>query len=189
MSKKQVEKTEATSPTLREKFTFKVWWHEGMKSPVKFFSGMTLIVVALVAGIYLPKHISYTVTKSLDHRLFYLHDSWESIAQGEYIMFDHTTPWTEKNPNAPTLLIKQIGCAPGSNLSISEEREFFCDGVLLGKALSHDSAGKEVEQFDFNGIIPANKYFVKGQHERSYDSKYYGFIDGADVVKKVTPLI
>ncbi|EAL3751808.1 S26 family signal peptidase, partial [Campylobacter coli] len=37
------------------------------------------------------------------------------------------------------------------------------------------------EQFIFNGVIPKDKFFVMGTHPRSFDSRYWGFVDRKDI--------
>ena len=171
------------------KFSFKRWWDTGMQRPVKFFASLTMLCTAIVFGIWLPGHISVTLTKSLKHRIFFLQDSWNTIEQGDYVMFRHLTPWTDKNPTAPTLIIKIVGCAPGQHLSVNASKEYFCNGQPLGTAIDQDSLGNKLPQFHFNGVIPPGKLFVIGQHKRSYDSKYYGFIDADKITRKAIPLI
>ncbi|WP_325099558.1 S26 family signal peptidase [Campylobacter sp. TTU-622] len=55
--------------------------------------------------------------------------------------------------------------------------KYYCDNVFLGIAQKTDKDGNKVEQFIFNGVIPKDKFFVMGTHPRSFDSRYWGFVD------------
>jgi signal peptidase I len=193
---------------MSEKITFKSWWDEGMKQPKRFFTGLSLVFLAIFAGFYIPAHLSTPVTKSLDQKLFFLQDYWLKIEANDFVMFKHHSPWEEQlskdlaeqkhipiqakiekhDPLVPDVFIKQVTCAPGQRLSIKDSLEFFCDDRFLGKALTQDSKGSKLEVFSFSGTIPEGKYFVSGKHERSYDSKYYGFIDDSEILKKALPI-
>lgn len=50
--------------------------------------------------------------------------------------------------------------------------------VLLKKQIRMEI---KVEQFIFNGVIPKDKFFVMGTHPRSFDSRYWGFVDRKDI--------
>jgi type IV secretory pathway protease TraF len=58
----------------------------------------------------------------------------------------------------------------------------------LGQALAADSQGRPLPQFSFNGPVPVGKLFMVGTHPRSYDSKYYGFIDAHAILYQALPL-
>lgn len=83
--------------------------------------------------------------------------------------------------------LKMIGCREGDLLQVVGPN-FYCNNDLIGVARKYDSNMNIVEQFIFNGIIPKDKYFVIGTHELSYDSKYFGFIDKTQILRKETPL-
>jgi len=77
--------------------------------------------------------------------------------------------------------IKKIACKEGDLLEV-KNKQYFCNGVFLISALSKDSKGRKIDNFKFNGIIPENKYFVLGTHLKSYDSRYWGFVDRKDII-------
>lgn len=51
----------------------------------------------------------------------------------------------------------------------------------MGIAQKTDKDGNKVEQFIFNGVIPKDNFFVMGTHPRSFDSRYWGFVDRKDI--------
>lgn len=89
-----------------------------------------------------------------------------------YFLLPKDTPYFSRFSN----FAKYVRCESGDTLSV-KDLEYFCNDKLIGVAKTKDKNGKEVEPFVFNGIIPQGKYFVMGTHERSYDSRYWGFVD------------
>jgi len=85
-------------------------------------------------------------------------------------------------------IIKIVGCAPGETLIRNDQDEFFCNGVLLGKAIQKDSNGRVLPRFYYDGTVPADSYFMVGDNPRSFDSKYFGFINAEQILFKALPL-
>lgn len=141
-----------------------------------------LLATALATGLWLPGRISVTSTPSLGYRVFFLTRARPPFVQGDYLLFrkhlDHATS---------DLLMKMVGCGPGEQLTVTGS-EYFCDKRFLGRALELDSKRKQLQQFIFNGVIPADRLFMIGRHERSYDSRYFGFIHAESVLNKAYPL-
>ena len=85
-------------------------------------------------------------------------------------------------------LIKKVGCAPGEELTRDDQRQFFCQGILIGQALEADSLKRPLPQFQFSGIVPEKNFFMIGTNPRSYDSRYFGFVDADKILHKALPL-
>ena len=85
-------------------------------------------------------------------------------------------------------LIKKVGCAPGETLTRDVQGQFFCQGVFVGKALEADSLKRSLPQFQYSGIVPEKNFFMIGTNPRSYDSKYFGFVDAGKILHKALPL-
>lgn len=150
-----------------------------------------LFLAALLTGFWLPSRFTVSISPSLDHRIFFLvpFDIAET-KDGDYLVFDRkpsafVRPGTHNDNH---LYIKQVGCCPGEHLSRDRSNRFFCQTQLLGKALSQDSKGKQLPQFNFNGVVPENSFFMVGSHPRSFDSRYYGFIHAKEIKHKAIPL-
>lgn len=71
---------------------------------------------------------------------------------------------------------KYIRCKEGEVLTI-KNLDYFCEGKFIGSAKTKDKDGRDIKTFVFNGVIPKDKFFVMGTHERSFDSRYWGFVD------------
>lgn len=142
---------------------------------------------ALFIGLYLPSRIIITLTDSVKHRIFWLADvTPEGINKGDYLLFDHDHPWKDKYRGV-TKIVKEVGCVGGDILTRTGT-EYFCNGVSMGKLISTDSAGHQLLQFSFHGVVPAGKFFMRGHDVKSYDSKYFGFITHECVIAKAIPL-
>ena len=145
----------------------------------------------LLVGLWLPQRISVSTSPSLNHRIFFLSrvSEGEKVVFGEYLVFrHHDVVQREKGLNKDNdRFIKMVGCRPGDNLHTAAEG-FYCDGIFLGKTLSKDGKGNTLPQFLYSGVVPPNKFFMIGHHIRSYDSRYFGFIDARDILYKAVPL-
>jgi type IV secretory pathway protease TraF len=141
------------------------------------------MAIALAVGLWLPAHISVTLTPSLGHRIFFLTEP-ESLnfKEGDYLLFHKQLDQAKTDQ-----LLKQVGCAPGQLLRV-ENSEYYCGEKYLGHALANDSKGKPLPRFIYNGPVPAGSLFMVGTHPRSYDSKYFGFIHADSVLKKAYPI-
>ena len=51
-----------------------------------------------------------------------------------------------------------------------------------------DSKGNDLPIFKYQGLIPEQQYFMIGTNPRSYDSKYYGFINYGVFIAKAYPI-
>lgn len=145
----------------------------------------------LLVGLWLPQRISVSTSPSLQHRVFFLSPvpATDRIKTGDYLVFRHQgvsqreTGLNKENDR----FIKMVGCNPGDTLT-TFAGSFSCQGVILGTALTKDGKGNILPRFSFNGAVPPNKYFMIGEHSRSYDSRYFGFIDTSDILYKAVPL-
>ena len=144
----------------------------------------------ILAGSWLPGRITVATSGSLDHRVFFLLPAPAKVELGDYLVFSHRgLSQVQQGLRADhDQMIKRVGCLPGEQLIMDAANQFFCNGRLLGQALEADSNGRPLPRFSFNGTVPADKLFMVGTHPRSYDSKYYGFIDVHKISHQALPL-
>lgn len=149
-------------------------------------AGLTL--AGMAATCWLVSHLMLAQTESLSQRFFFVRDArpGEVFHRRTYVTFPLSHPYFEKGKKA--FLTKVVRCEPGERLDVTERREFFCDGEFLGTAFERDSKGVILPRFRHAGVIPLGKLFVMGQHERSFDGRYFGLIDAREVVKVAYPL-
>ena len=154
----------------------------------------TLVLIGLtflLLGLWLPQRMSVSISPSLNHRIFFLSPLSDTnrIKTGDYLVFRRKDLLhREKGLNKENdQFIKMVGCRPGEQLT-TFAGSFSCQGVFLGMALTKDGKGNTLPQFSFCGAVPPDKFFMIGQHPRSYDSRYFGFIDAHDLLHKALPL-
>ncbi len=144
---------------------------------------LLLAIVLIVPIVYekLPVRIDITQQSSLPQKVWITYSNLD--IEAEYMLFK---PSKNKYIKDRTLYLKKIACKEGDYLVV-KDREFFCNGVYLGTASEFDGNKNKVDMFIFNGEIPKNKFFVVGTHTLSHDSKYFGFVDISQVVRKAKP--
>jgi len=149
-----------------------------------------VILAALLVGAWLPARIIVSTSQSLKHRVFFLVPvHTKKIKSGDYMVFRHKdTDFVNKGLNKKNdRLIKKVGCCPGQVLTRDIDL-FSCNKKELGKALAMDSQGRTLPQFEFNGPVPDDNFFMIGSNPRSFDSRYFGFIHADDILYKALPL-
>ena len=152
-----------------------------------------VMLAALLVGLWLPARIIISTSPSLTHRIFFLVPAErEKIYSGDYLVFkakEGEISFIRQGLNEKNdMLIKRVGCAPGELLTRNKNRAWLCERKNLGISLETDSQGRTLPQFQFAGIVPQDNYFMVGDDPRSFDSRYFGFIHGDDVLYQALPL-
>jgi type IV secretory pathway protease TraF len=144
----------------------------------------------ILVGAWSPGRISVATSGSLDYRVFFLLPAPAKVELGDYLVFRRRDlSQVQQGLRADhDQMIKKVGCLPGEQLTTDETHRFTCNGRLVGQALEADSKGRPLSRFSFTGPVPAGKLFMVGTHPRSYDSKYYGFIDVHEISHQALPL-
>jgi len=152
-----------------------------------------VMLAALLVGLWLPERIIVSTSPSLIHRVFFLVPlNRDKITGGDYLVFkakEGETSFIRQGLNEKNdVLIKRVGCAPGELLTRNKNRAWLCERENLGVPLETDSRGRTLPHFQFAGIVPEDSYFMVGDDPRSFDSRYFGFIHGDDVLYQALPL-
>ena len=147
-----------------------------------------LCVCAVLTGAYFSGiRISFNVSGSLPFRVFL------TVRNGEISCGPESIGLFRLNVHNPywdygAVFAKRfVGC-PGDTLR-TEGAKFYLKGKRIAVASGHDSKGVEVESFQFDGVIPVDSYFVLGDGEKSYDSRYWGFVKRSWIVGRGFPLL
>ena len=162
------------------------WWRVNRRE-----QAVAIVFLAFILmGAWLPGRMTVATSGSLDHRVFFLLPVPAKVELGDYLVFHHQgLSQVQQGLRADhDQMIKKVGCLPGEQLTMNAANHFFCNGRPLGQALEADSKGRLLPHFSFNGPVPADKLFMVGTHPRSYDSKYYGFIDVHEISHQALPL-
>jgi len=148
-----------------------------------------VILAALLVGAWLPARIIVSTSSSLQHRVFFLVPA-NRIRVGDYLVFRHRDMDFVKQGLSKDndRLIKKVGCGPGQILTSDADRLFSCNKRRVGLALNKDSQGRPLPQFEFNGPVPDDNFFMIGSNPRSFDSRYFGFVHADDILYKALPL-
>jgi len=159
---------------------------ENQKRIIKIakFIGIGLIIVTIgtIAIKQFSKHYSFggVATKSINKDFLFYTKDWEGkIKNNSIIIFylPKNTFYYKKG----TIFTKYIRCIEGDTLN-TKGLNYYCNGKFIGKARTHDSKGRSIKNFVFNGVIPKGKYFAMGTHPKSYDSRYWGFVSKRDII-------
>jgi len=141
-----------------------------------FLIGVVALSLYVVQG-----KIVLVTSDSIPHRLLV---KTEGVPQkGEYALFQVSHTLT--NDESVTLT-KKLACYAGDVLQV-ENRDYYCEGHFLGRAKVETREGAPLVQFVHNGRIPDGKAFAFGDHQDSFDSRYWGLIELA-AAKRVVPL-
>lgn len=165
-----------------------------------------------VLGVILPSKFTVSLTKSLDHRIYYISrlPSPSEMKNGDYGVFFIRSKYFKNGE--PIRLIKQIACDEG-NMLVELNRHYYCvtdpkghsveelkkaitegrvvDGIVpyyIGRAKEFSLKGDPLEKFDYSGVIPKGRCFMAGHHKDSFDSRYWGFLDKREFKAKAYPV-
>lgn len=157
----------------------------------KFQKALVVFAVFLVFTYpYWPLKIVAARDVSLPYNVFFYRAGTSDLKVGDYVEF---IPPVENKYTEGKILVKMVACGPGDRLTVRPSTrggvyDYFCNGSYLCTSLARSVAGEPVRSFVYNGVIPHNKYFVMGTHPRSYDSRYFGFVDKNLIKAEVYPL-
>jgi conjugal transfer pilin signal peptidase TrbI len=131
-----------------------------------------------------PVKVVYTMDVSLPYKWWLWSEIFFKIQKGDYVEF---VPPVENEYTKGKILVKRVVCMPKETLR-AVGLDYYCGGEYLGRARTQDSKGRAVAVFKHEGEIPNGCYFVMGFVEKSYDSRYFGFVCGRHIRAKLFPL-
>lgn len=102
--------------------------------------------------------------------------------KGDFVTLEVSHPIIGAQPKA---LTKRLVCDAGDWLQLKEDA-FYCNGERLGGFITRTWDDRPLQPFAFDGRIPEGKAFVMGTHPRSFDSRYFGLVDKARLIRLKT---
>jgi len=141
-------------------------------------------VILAIAGVValIEPRLSIPLMQSVKYHAFLLDEG--APTKGDYVNFEVRNRVIDLDK--AVTLTKRVACVAGERLEFRDE-EHFCDGRPLGRVFLRTGKGIPLHAFAWNGPVPENKVFLSGDHPRSFDSRYFGFVEIASL-QKLTPL-
>lgn len=143
-----------------------------------------LLGICAVVSLFTFVHFGgvLAMTPSIKYRL--LHEAPGEPHKGDYAYVEIFNPIIDAQ--RPVKLTKRVACTAGEQLTFRGGWHF-CGEQALGRVLAQTKQGQSLAPFLWNGPIPPGMVFLAGDHERSFDSRYFGFVR-ADALKRLEPL-
>lgn len=85
------------------------------------------------------------------------------------------------------MIAKEVAGLPGDHIVVKNDRAYV-NGAFVGQLILNAKLGRGPGGFDRDQIVPPGKVFLLGTLPRSYDSRYWGFLDQSRLIGAVTPL-
>jgi len=162
-----------------------------------FFAGVRARWWVFLLAFIIPTLITwgfasrYKIGINLDHSLtcrLFIVEKGVMPVKGECIAFrcKDLRPYFQEG----IMFIKRLVGIPGDRIEVSPDgKSFYLNGKFVARAKDTDKQGNPVApaRFEDKTLCPTC-YFVLGDHPRSYDSRYWGYMWKDQIVGKATCL-
>lgn len=158
---------------MKQKKKRKIWYILG----VFFF-------LVFILKLSIKQHIVLNITPSIPLGIYILtdYDHQKELAKGTVVLFDPPRLAT-KNRIYYNPLLKKVAATSSDNVEIRNSR-LFINGKYQGAIQKTDSMGNRINMLrEGIYIISPGEYFVLGDHENSYDSRYYGSLTKKEILQ------
>jgi conjugal transfer pilin signal peptidase TrbI len=149
---------------------------------MKLKARVSIIIISIFIFItmyLLGYKILISKTKSLPYTVILLTPA-KKYDTGTMVTFKYTFK-NYFNYSQGTNFTKIIGCSQGETIERKNDN-FYCNNHFLGTAIRKDGTGKIIESVYLNEVIPKGKFFMIGTNPKSYDSKYFGYVDEKEIL-------
>lgn len=109
------------------------------------------------------------------------------LKRGDYVAFVPTNGLMGEHFEGKTVGKMVVGL-PGDKLVVRNNIAYIGDR-LIGELVLAEKLGKKPGDFDRVETVPPGKILVVGTEPRSYDGRYWGFLDQKLIIGKVGPII
>ena len=165
----------------------------GISILIIFFSWLIVFIPVKILG------LTYVSSDSINPT-FLIDDAGE-LQKDKYITFN-VLPYVEHLPDIDNnklskltvnadkqlLVSKRIACIPGDTITtrhLATEKRWYCNNSHIATRLMHQHTEQLIAS---ELVIPADKVFVLGDQEDSFDSRYFNLIDLTQPFKLQIPL-
>ena len=143
-------------------------------------------LLAILSAALFHAHFCFglNASRSVPHQFFLIHKG-ELPKRGQYVAFR----WTGGGPYpAGVTFVKIIAGIAGDTVTCTD-RDFFVNGVHVGKAKATSRQGVPLE-LGPTGVLPAGRYYVRAPHPDSLDSRYQltGWISDTQIIGRAYAL-
>jgi conjugal transfer pilin signal peptidase TrbI len=143
---------------------------------------MVMSTVAAVTALLHARPLVFPMTESVKYHVLVKVSG--KPAKGEYV---NVALYHESiDRDQAVRLTKRVACVAGEVLKAGRGAHW-CNGEFLGVVLQRDTRGVPLPQFTWNGPVPPDKVFLSGDHIRSFDSRYFGFVNAA-ALERLRPI-
>lgn len=143
---------------------------------------IVLVVVAAVTALLQAVPLVFPMTDSVKYHVLVRVPG--EAHKGDYV---NIALYHESIDKAQAVkLTKRVACVAGEVLKY-ERGTHWCNEQYLGTVLKRDTQGVPLPEFAWNGPVPEGKVFLTGDHVRSFDSRYFGFVN-ASALERLLPL-
>lgn len=141
---------------------------------------MTILTVGLLPCLgYIDKWIYLNKTVSMPQGL-YIKVRKNNFSMGDIIVF--------KLKNKQTLLLKHIAGMSGDTFCLDFEKVLWVNNLPLAKQ-NIQKYYTEKPQQEWCNTLNSDEFLVLGEHQNSYDSRYFGPIKTTDIITQVEPFL
>jgi len=146
-----------------------------------------IFLLSFYGGILIFKkyyQIGINESNSINGTAFLINKNNIDIFDKEYLVFLYDAR-NYHNYKRGKKFIKKVVCKPGDKLSFKNMHHYynyFCNDKFIAKAYKRDSKNKLLQHNTFIGKIPKDNYFVVGSHDKSFDSRYWGFVNKNQII-------
>ncbi|KZL22683.1 S26 family signal peptidase [Pseudovibrio sp. Ad37] len=125
--------------------------------------------------------------KCLPNYSVYLLDTWDtSRERGGLYFFD--ARGFEPIFQDGTRLVKILSALPGDHVQVSHDGVFVNSSNLAKGLALADKLGSDPKDFLVSGTLQEGNYWFLGEHELSFDSRYWGAVDNDQILGRAYPI-
>lgn len=166
------------------------WWREGIGKALLAFA-LVLLPLAWFAGHYRIVYDAIQGANCLPYSVFLVDLTDQKAQRGAYVAF--VTRQMEPFYANGTLAVKEVAGIPGDRVKVSESG-VVVNGKPRGSLLHLREGerlwrmGRRISEVERDEVVPLGHLWMMGTHPRSFDSRYWGYIDHEQVIGRAIPL-